>query len=103
MKWSFATTNEIKDFPPSFIADSDQLDLQKPNQHILALCERWGIECLDSLPALRQWYERHGEPVYRARGDMHFNERGQRVVAESIATHILTQHAQALRLYDTPQ
>lgn len=86
-----------------YALDPSQFDLQKPNQHILALCERWGIECLDSLPALRQWYERHGEPVYRARGDMHFNERGQRVVAESIATHILTQHAQALRLYDTPQ
>jgi hypothetical protein len=79
-----------------YALDRAQFDLQKPNQHVLALCERHGIECLDSLPALRQWNEVQGEPVYRTRGDMHFNEIGQRVVAEQIATYLLARHAQAL-------
>lgn len=78
--------------------DRDKFDLQKPNRHVLALCKHQGIECLDSLPALRQWYEAHGEPVYRTRGDMHFNEIGQRVVAEHIAAYVLAHHAQELGL-----
>jgi hypothetical protein len=81
-----------------YALDPDKFDLQKPNRHILTFCERWGIECLDSLPALRQWYETHREPVYRARGDMHFNEIGQRVVAEDIAAYLLTHHSQDLGL-----
>jgi len=81
-----------------YALDRDKFDLQEPNQHILALCKRYGIECLDSLPALRQWYEAHGEPVYRTRGDMHFNEVGQRVVAEQIAAYVLARHAQKLGL-----
>lgn len=79
-----------------YALDRDKFDLQKPNRHVLALCERYGIECLDSLPALRQWYEVHEEPVYRTRGDMHFNEIGQRVVAEHIAAYLLTRRAQEL-------
>jgi lysophospholipase L1-like esterase len=81
-----------------YALDRNQFDLQKPNQHVLTLCERHGIQCLDSLPALRQWYEAHGEPVFRTRGDMHFNERGQQVVAESLAAYLRAQQAQALRL-----
>jgi hypothetical protein len=81
-----------------YALDRQQFDLQKPNQHVLALCERHGIECLDSLPPLRQWYEARGEPVYRTRGDMHFNERGQHVVAEYLATYLLARHAQELGL-----
>jgi len=79
-----------------YALDPDQFDLQKPNRHVLALCERQGIECLDSLPALRQWYGTHGEPVYRTRGDMHFNEIGQRVVAEHLAAYVRAHHAQEL-------
>lgn len=78
--------------------DRSKFDLQKPNRHILALCERRGMECLDSLPALRQWHETHGEPVYRTQGDMHFNEIGQQVVAEQIAAYVLAQHAQEIGL-----
>jgi hypothetical protein len=81
-----------------YALDPDKFDLQRPNRHVLTFCEHWGVECLDSLPALRQWYETHREPVYRARGDMHFNEIGQRVVAEHIAAYVLTRHAQDLRL-----
>src|SRR5262249_14406712 len=82
----------------SYALNREQFDLQKPNQHVLALCRRQGIECLDTLPALRQWYEAHDEPVYRTRGDMHFNEAGQRVVAEQIAAYVLARHGQELGL-----
>jgi hypothetical protein len=82
----------------SYDLNREQFDLQKPNQHVLALCQRQSIECLDSLPALRRWYEEHGEPVYRTRGDMHLNERGQRIIAEHIAAYLLSRHAQELRL-----
>jgi hypothetical protein len=78
--------------------DRGQFDLHQPNRHVLALCVRQGIECLDSLPALDQWYETCGEPVYRTRGDMHLNERGQQLVAESLAAYLLTRHAHELRL-----
>jgi hypothetical protein len=78
--------------------DRSQFDLQEPNRRILALCERRGMECLDSLPALRQWYETHGEPVYRTQGDMHFNEIGQRVVAEQLAAYVLARHAREFGL-----
>jgi len=82
----------------SYDLNREQFDLQKPNQHVLALCQRQSIECLDSLPALRRWYEEHGEPVYRTRGDMHLNERGQRIIAKHIAAYLLSRHAQELRL-----
>ncbi|HEV8712794.1 MAG TPA: hypothetical protein VGX03_08215 [Candidatus Binatia bacterium] len=85
-------------FARFYALDRGQFDLQKPNRHVLALCAQQGIECLDSLPALRQWYEAQGEPVYRARGDMHFNERGQQVVAESLAAYLLARHAHELGL-----
>jgi hypothetical protein len=75
----------------SYSLNPERFDLQQPNQHVLALCEHYRIECLDSLPALRQDYAEHNKPVYRTRGDMHFNERGQQVVAEQIATYVLTR------------
>jgi hypothetical protein len=81
-----------------YALERGKFDLQKPNRHVLALCKSQGIECLDISPTLRQWYETHKEPVYRSRGDMHFNEIGQQVVAEQIAAYVLAHHAQEIEL-----
>jgi hypothetical protein len=81
-----------------YALDRGQFDLQKPNRRVLAVCEQHSIECLDCTPALQEWYGTHGEPAYRARGDMHFNERGQQVVAEYLAAYLLKHHAEKLGL-----
>lgn len=78
--------------------DCNQFDLRKPNRHIITFCEQQNMECLDSLPILYRWNEEHGEPVYRTRGDMHFNERGQQVVAEYLAAYLRMRHSQKLGL-----
>jgi len=68
--------------------DPERFDLAAPNRRIREFCAEQGIACLDLLPAFRA-AERSGRgPLYRPRGDMHFNDAGQALAAEAIADHL---------------
>jgi hypothetical protein len=45
------------------------------------------MDCLDLLPAFREAQRAGRGPLFRALGDMHFNDQGQAVAASAIARH----------------
>jgi hypothetical protein len=67
----------------------DAFDLEYPNRRIAANCAGEGIELLDLTAVFRERLEAGEGPLYRPRGDMHFNEAGQRLAAEAIGERIL--------------
>lgn len=69
--------------------DPMKFDLTYPNRRISSFFHEVGIHYLDLLPAFKQFARNQKEPLYRPRGDMHFNERAQRLAAEVIAETIL--------------
>jgi hypothetical protein len=63
----------------------EKFDLEYPDRRLLAFCRSHDILCTDALPALKAAAREHPwSHLYRARGDMHFNERGQEVVAAGL-------------------
>ncbi len=64
-------------------------DLEYPNRRIAAFCDREGIELVDPSAVFRERLNAGEGPFYRPRGDMHFNEAGQRLAAETIGERIL--------------
>ncbi len=78
-----------------FSLDAERFDLTRPNRRILAFCGSHGVRCFDLLPAFIRDYETHEAPLYRSRGDMHFNDRGQALAGRGLAE-------QVVRLLDGP-
>ena len=69
----------------SYALREEAFDLEYPDRRIREACSRLGIDCLDLLEVFRA-----GEgPLFRPRGDMHFNEAGQRLAAEAVGDHLL--------------
>lgn len=69
----------------SLALNPSQFDLDQPNKRVLATCTTEQIHCIDPSAAMRAHYAQGGAALYRPRGDMHFNEAGNRLVAALIA------------------
>jgi hypothetical protein len=67
--------------------DSAAFDLDLPQRRWGAICREEKLDCLDTTGALRA-AARSGDWLYRPRGDMHFNEAGNAVVAAAIAERL---------------
>ncbi len=63
-------------------------DLDAPNRRIDACCRRLGVPCLDPSDELRAGAKKGEGPFFRPRGDMHFNEAGQRLCAEFLRQYL---------------
>lgn len=61
-----------------------RFDLDAPNRRLLADCASLKISCLDPTVAMRAHMRAGLEPLYRPRGDMHFNEAGNRFIARML-------------------
>lgn len=75
----------------TYSLDATKFDLTYPTSRIVTYCEKIGIACLDLAPHMRRLDELGDGPFFRARGNMHFNERGQAVVAEQLARFVRDQ------------
>jgi hypothetical protein len=64
-------------------------DLEQPDRRIEAGCRRLGVDRLDLLAAFRERDRASGGPLYRPRGDMHFDEAGQKLAAVELAEHLI--------------
>jgi len=63
----------------------EKFDVEYPDRRLLAFCRSHDILCTDALPALKVAAREHPRiHLYRTRRDMHFNERGQEVVAAGL-------------------
>lgn len=71
--------------------DAKQFDLRAPNQHILASCVMYQIDCVDPTEAMAQHDAAGGAELYRPRGDMHLNEAGNALIAAMVAQHLMKQ------------
>jgi hypothetical protein len=72
----------------AYSLDSAKFDRDYPNRRLLDFCRMSDIDCLDLTPAFREAHSGNGRPLYRARGDMHFNDAGQALAAAEIAKHV---------------
>jgi hypothetical protein len=59
-------------------------------------CQIKGIDCLDLLSGFKAFVDREGAHLYMKRGDMHFNEAGQALAADTISDHICSSTATML-------
>ncbi len=75
----------------TYSLDAMKFDLTYPTSRIVTYCEKIAIACLDLAPQMRRLDEHGDGPFFRARGDMHFNERGQEVIAEQLARFVRDQ------------
>ncbi len=73
--------------------DPECFDLRAPNRRLQAFCRRAGIPCLDPTPAMSRGFEETGRSLYLPRGDMHWNARGHRALADAIEDDVLRQAA----------
>ena len=69
----------------AYSLDESRFDLDYPNRRILAFCEAHDIFCLDLLTRFKAAWRDDQATLYQPRGDMHFNDEGQRLAAEEIA------------------
>ena len=68
---------------------ADAFDLDTPDRRIAACCRREGLlPVLDLVEAFRTRVAAGEGPLYRPRGDMHFNEAGQRLAAHALGERI---------------
>lgn len=65
-----------------------KFDLNYPNHRITMFCKEQNINCLDLLLPFKQYVEETKGHLYRSRGDMHFNEMGQRLAGRMISETI---------------
>ncbi len=72
----------------AYALDGQRFDLRAPNRRILASCEAVGLTCFDPTDALEAHIRATGERLYRPRGDMHFNEAGNALVAAWLAERV---------------
>ncbi len=68
----------------TYALDGRRFDLGYQNRRLKTFFDANGIATLDLLPAMKRVTEEEQASLYRRRGDMHFNEHGQRVAAEVI-------------------
>jgi hypothetical protein len=64
-------------------------DLAYPNGRIAETCGKEGIDLLDLTALFRDRGAAGGGPLFRPRGDMHFNEAGQELAGQAIAERVL--------------
>ena len=69
----------------AYSLDQNNFDLNYPNRLILKMCNEHNVRCTDVLSVLREREKNGDGGFYRGRGDMHFNEKGQQVVAEILS------------------
>lgn len=62
----------------------EKFDLNYPNQRIAQFCKSRAINCLDLVQPFRVFVQQSKQYLFRSRGDMHFNEKGQALTAEFI-------------------
>jgi hypothetical protein len=72
----------------AYSLDKKRFDLNYPNIRISRVCRKYGIECLDLLAAFKDHSKKGKMSLYRPRGDMHFNERGQQLAGRVIAEYV---------------
>lgn len=70
----------------------DCFDVMAPNKRLVAFCRRTGISCIDPTAAMRRRFLETGRSLYLPRGDMHWNARGHRALADAIRRAV-TDHA----------
>lgn len=68
---------------------NDAFDLDGPNRRIAESCRRLKLPVLDLTDTFRERIRAGEGSLYRPRGDMHFNEAGQRLAAETLAQYLL--------------
>ena len=67
----------------------EAFDLDTPDRRIAECCRREGLlPVLDLVDAFREHVAAGGAPLYRPRGDMHFDEAGQRLAADVLCERI---------------
>lgn len=66
-------------------------DLAAPNRRLMDFCRRAGLLCLDPTADLARRFGRTGDSLYLPRGDMHWNARGHRALADAIEDVVLGQ------------
>jgi hypothetical protein len=74
-----------------FLLDGARFDLEYPDRRLLAFCKQHGIASADALPWLKEPARAHPwTHLFRSRGDMHYNEAGQRVAAAGLDGFVRT-------------
>jgi hypothetical protein len=79
-----------------YCLDASKFDLDYPNRRILEACRQDEISCLDLTPYFREVIQEHGDHLYMARGDMHFNVKGQALAAQRLGEFICSTDQQRL-------
>jgi len=68
-----------------YFLDEKKFDLDYPDKRLFRLCQKNNIPCMDVLPAFKEISQKNrGTRLYRLRGDMHFNEKGQEITAAAL-------------------
>lgn len=73
--------------------DLAQYDFELPQRYLSGLCDQMGVTCIDPLPVLRA--AGSGGGLYRSR-DTHFNDEGNRIVAEELLQHLLARETEVM-------
>jgi hypothetical protein len=76
--------------------DGTKFRLDYPETRMRGFCQIKGIDCLDLLSGFKAFVDREGAHLYMKRGDMHFNEAGQALAADTISDHICSSTATML-------
>lgn len=82
------SNREWQRFHRYYFLDQSKFDLTLPNRRIRDFCQGDSLPCLDLLDSFRRHYEGGESHLYRAHGDMHFNENGQALAARELATFV---------------
>jgi hypothetical protein len=69
----------------AYALNPDAFDLDAPNRRVLQTCAAQQIRCIDPTAAMRAHDRAGGASLFRPRGDMHYNEAGNALVAQVIA------------------
>ncbi len=77
-------------FRNAYALESERYDLEYPNRRLVSFFRRHNIDYVDVLPAFKTALRRDPSAhLYRARGDMHFGEYGQRIAAQVIGDAVI--------------
>jgi hypothetical protein len=82
-------------FKKQFSIEDELLDFNKPNEAMLNICKKEGIETLDLLPKFKEYSENNNEKLY-FEIDGHWNRNGHLLAAECIYEKIVFD----MRLFD---
>ncbi len=74
-----------------YFLEEKKFDLDYPNARILEFCQKNNIACSDVLPLFKKTVaENPAARLFRFRGDMHYNEKGQKLAAEEMYRFVLS-------------